>query len=321
MSLLQRSDGIFVAGHNGLFGSAIVNELRSLGYSNIITAPRSELDLCDETAVKNFFEAQKPKGVILAAAKVGGILANNQLRADFIYQNLQIQNNVIWQAHINDVQRLIFLGSSCIYPREASQPIKESSLLTAPLEYTNRPYAIAKIAGMELVDSLRKQYNRDYFSVMPTNLYGPKDNYHPKNSHVLPALIRRFSEAKRSNQQEVVVWGSGKPLREFMHSTDAAKAVVHLYENLPMDYFTSIWSHINIGSGHEISIKDLSFLISKIIGYEGKITFDESKPDGTMKKHIDSSMLKALGFTPSVELEAGIRMVVKDYEREHLQKM
>ena len=316
MVLFNRDDGIFVAGHNGLFGSAIVNELRAKGYKNIITAPRSELDLCDGLAVNNFFKLQKPKAVILAAAKVGGILANNHQRADFIYENLQIQNNVIWQSHIHDVQRLIFLGSSCIYPRETAQPIDENSLLTAPLEFTNRPYALAKIAGLELIDSLRRQYKRDYFSVMPTNLYGPKDNYHPENSHVLPALIRRFSQAKEAKQKEVVVWGSGKPLREFMHSVDAARAVIHVFENLPKDYFTGLWSHINIGSGHEISIKDLAFLIAKIVGYEGSITFDLSKPDGTMKKKVDIKQLNALGFSAQIDLERGITSVVQDYNKE-----
>ena len=308
-----RNQGIFVAGHRGLVGSALVRILQDRGYTNIITAPRSELDLCDVNAVKDFFKNQKPYGVILAAAKVGGIIANNELRADFIFDNLQIQNNVIWQAHLNDVKRLVFLGSSCIYPKEAPQPIQESSLLTAPLEYTNRPYAIAKIAGMELIDSLRIQHHRDYFSVMPTNLYGPGDNYHPMHSHVLPGLVRRFCEAKASGLSEVVVWGSGKPKREFMHSNDAAAAIIQLYESLPADYFNSDWSHINIGSGQEVSIRELAELIAELVGYEGKIKFDQTKPDGTMRKRLDCRIIESFGIKPSLGLREGIKLAVSEF--------
>lgn len=313
-----RNRDIFVAGHRGLVGSALVKILRERGYSNIITAPRSELDLCSFNAVKSFFKAQKPYGVILAAAKVGGIMANNELRADFIYENLQIQNNLIQQAHINNVQKLIFLGSSCIYPREAPQPIKESSLMTAPLEFTNRPYAIAKIAGMELIDSLRRQHKRAYFSVMPTNLYGPGDNYHPNHSHVLPGLIRRFCEAKKANKPEVLVWGSGKPLREFMHSSDAARAIIDLYEKLPDNYFEGNWSHINIGSGQEVSICELAEIIANALDYKGKINFDKTKPDGTMRKLLCSNRIQSLGINPQVSLKDGISQAIDEFNIKYL---
>ncbi|NRA45714.1 MAG: GDP-L-fucose synthase [Oligoflexales bacterium] len=315
--LISGKEGFFVAGHNGLVGKAIVGELKKRGYTNIICAPRSELDLMDPHAVKDFFASQRPSCVILAAAKVGGILANNELRADFIYQNLQIQNNVIWQAHLFDVKRLVFLGSSCIYPRDAGQPIPESSLMTSPLEFTNRPYAIAKIAGMELIDSLRRQHKRDYFSVMPTNLYGPGDNYHPSHSHVIPALIRRFVEAKKIHEPTVKVWGSGRPKREFMHSSDCARAIVDLAESLPKDFFKSDWSHINIGSGQEVSIEELAALIAKIVGYRGKIIFDTSKPDGTMKKLLDCKVLEKMGFQARMSLEEGLSQAVIEFKEKY----
>ena len=303
MGLMKKSDKIFVAGHKGLAGTAIVESLEHQGFTNIMTRSRSELDLSKLSSVQEFFQNAKPDVVILAAAKVGGILADNVFRADFIYENLQIQNNVIWSAHANDVHRLIFLGSSCIYPRDCPQPIKEEYLLTGKLEYTNQPYAIAKIAGIELINSLRKQYNRDYFCVMPTNLYGKNDNYHPENSHVFASLIRKISEAKASNKAEVIVWGDGTPLREFMFSRDLGDAICFLAANVSFKDFeeSSLGKdhnlcHINVGSGFEISIKELAQKISSLVQFEGNINFDLSKPNGTKRKLMDSSILNELGW-------------------------
>ncbi len=313
MSCLKKTHKIFVAGHNGLVGSAIVQILEERGYSNLLLRERSKLNLSDAVAVRKFFEIERPEVVFLAAAKVGGILANNTQRAEFIYENLNIQNNIIWSAHSTNVDRLIFLGSSCIYPREASQPMKEDCLLSGPLEYTNRPYAIAKIAGLELINSLRVQYGRDYFSVMPTNLYGPRDNFKTNDSHVLPALLKKFINAKELNQPEVTVWGSGKPYREFMYSLDCADAIVHLAENVRSETIDAIvknsgWSHINVGSGQEVSIAQLSSLIAEITGYTGKVALDPTKPDGTPRKLLDCSILKSLGWSAKITLSEGLKL-------------
>ena len=317
---INKSSKIFVAGHNGLVGSAVVECFKSKGFENILTRTRQQLDLTNTAAVNEFFNSEKPDGVIIAAAKVGGILANNTYRADFIYDNLQIQNNLIWASHLNNVNRVIFLGSSCIYPRDAEQPMSESALLTGNLEYTNRPYAIAKIAGLELIDSLRKQYGRDYFSVMPTNLYGPRDNFHPENSNVLPALLRKFVEATKNGDKVVSVWGSGNPKREFMYSYDCANAIVHLFTNLTQGDLENSpigkanWSHINIGTGSDISIKEVAQIIAQATGFKGDIQFDATKPDGTPRKLLDVSLLKSFGWESSVKLEDGIRKTLDWYE-------
>lgn len=312
MSYLEKRHRIFVAGHKGLVGGAIVDQLVARGYEHILVRDRSQLDLTEQRATYDFFRELRPNVVFLAAAKVGGIHANDTFPADFICQNLQIQTNVLWAAHLFGVERLVFLGSSCVYPRLAPQPIPETSLLSGDLESTNRPYAIAKIAGLELVQSLRRQFGRSYFSVMPTNLYGPRDNFHPSNSHVLPALLRRIHEAKIQHAEEVVVWGTGAPLREFLMAGDAADAIVHLAEHLDDRLLESSalgrcgWSHINVGSGQEVSIRDLAHLISDVVGYTGRICFDSSKPDGTPRKLVDSSFLKSLGWSPKVDLRQGI---------------
>ncbi len=290
-----------------MVGSAIYRKLQALGYSNIISRTSKELDLRDQQAVKSFFETEKPDYVFLAAAKVGGILANNTFRADFIYENLAIQNNVIHFAHENKVKKLMFLGSSCIYPKLAPQPLNEDSLLTGTLEYTNEPYAIAKIAGIKMCESYRLQYGDQYISVMPTNLYGINDNYHPENSHVLPALIRRFHEAKVNQSPSVSIWGTGSPLREFMFADDLADACVFLMENYDELQF------VNIGVGEDISIKDLALLIKEIVGYEGKLEFDSSKPDGTPRKLMDVSKLHALGWKHKTNLKEGIQLAYQDF--------
>jgi GDP-L-fucose synthase len=322
MSKMMLGDRIFVAGHQGLVGSALLKRLREKEYSNILTQTRSELDLRNKNQVEEFFQKFQPEIVFIAAAKVGGILANNTYRADFIYENLEIQNNLIYLAHCYNVKRLVFLGSSCIYPSKIVRPIKESDLLTGPLERTNRPYAIAKIAGLELVHAIRTQHKKDFFSVMPTNLYGPKDNFHPENSHVLPGLIRRFHEAKKNNQPEVVVWGSGTPRREFLYSEDCADAIIFLAEKLAEDFFDSSgageesYSHINIGTGVDISILNLANLIKKVINFPGEIVFDLSKPDGTERKVLDVSMLQKMGWRYSVELESGISLAYEHFLHE-----
>ena len=297
---------IYVAGHRGMVGSAIVANLKSKGYNNIIERTTSELNLINQQAVADFFEKEKPEYVFLAAAKVGGIIANNTYRADFIYENLMIQNNIIHQSYLNGVKKLMFLGSSCIYPKLAPQPLKEESLLTGLLEETNEPYAIAKIAGIKMCDAYRDQYNCNFISVMPTNLYGFNDNYDLQNSHVLPALLRKFHEAKINNVSEVSVWGTGAPLREFLHATDMADACVFLMLNYNEKGF------VNIGSGTEISIKDLAYLVKNIVGFEGEIVFDTTKPDGTPRKLMDVSKLSKMGWKYSIALEDGINKVYQN---------
>jgi GDP-L-fucose synthase len=322
VGLMTRQDKIFVAGHKGLAGSAIVESFKLEGFNNIITKTRSELDLLDTAEVKKFFSEEKPNVVILAAAKVGGIHANDLFRADFIYQNLQIQNNVIWSAHENNIHRLIFLGSSCIYPRDCPQPIKEEYLLTGKLEYTNQPYALAKIAGTELINSLRKQYGRDYFCVMPTNLFGPNDNFHPENSHVLPALIRRFCEAKELNLPEVVIWGDGSPLREFMYSSELGSAIFFLASKISFEDLKNSqigregFCHINVGTGIEINIKKLAKIIAFTVKYKGNIIFDPSKPIGTPRKLLDSSVLNKFGWRSTLDFNESIINTVDWYYSE-----
>lgn len=307
---------IFVAGHRGMVGSAICCQLQKKSDVEIITRTRDELDLCCQIAVNEFMRSEKPDEVILAAAKVGGIHANNIYPAEFIYQNLQIQNNVIHAAHVNDVQKLLFLGSSCIYPRQVQQPMREDALLTGALEPTNEPYAIAKIAGIKTCESYNRQYGRDYRSVMPTNLYGPGDNYHPENSHVVPALIRRFHEAKAKNYKEVVVWGSGAPMREFLFVDDmaAASLFVHSLEQSVLNECTMpTQSHINVGTGTDVTIKELADTIKKVIGFSGDLIFDQSKPDGMPRKLMDVSLLSNLGWRASVSLKSGLESSYADF--------
>jgi GDP-L-fucose synthase len=304
---------IYVAGHRGMVGSAIVRNLQAKGYKNIVTRTHAQLDLTDQTAVKTFFEQEKPDQVYLAAAKVGGIYANNTFPAEFIYDNLMVQNNVIHQAFVNGVKKLLFLGSSCIYPRLAPQPMSEDALLTGKLEPTNEPYAIAKIAGIKMCESYNRQYGQshgvDYRSVMPTNLYGPGDNYHPENSHVIPALIRRFHEAKVSNAPEVVIWGTGTPKREFLYVDDMAAASVFVMELDKPAYDAQtepMQSHINVGFGSDVTIAELAKAVATATGYQGKITFDTSKPDGAPRKWMSSTLLNQLGWKPQVQLEQGL---------------
>ncbi|MGX1751997.1 GDP-L-fucose synthase [Sphingobacterium sp. NPDC055346] len=304
---MEKQAKIYVAGHRGMVGSAIYRKLKELGYENIIVRTSKELDLRDQKAVKEFFETEKPEYVFLAAAKVGGIMANNVYRADFIYENLAIQNNVIHYSHENDVKKLMFLGSSCIYPKMAPQPLKEDYLLTGTLEPTNEPYAIAKIAGIKMVESYRMQYDDNYISVMPTNLYGINDNYHPENSHVLPALIRKFHEAKVNNSPTVNIWGSGKPMREFMFADDLADACVFLMENYNDLQF------VNIGVGEDISIRELAELIKEVVGFQGELEFDSSKPDGTPRKLMDVSKLTSLGWKAKTNLKEGIKLAYGDF--------
>ncbi|WP_082107237.1 GDP-L-fucose synthase [Chromobacterium vaccinii] len=309
---------VYVAGHSGMVGSAIIRHLKSLGYKNIITKSHTELDLCNQQAVQAFFSETKIEQVYLAAAKVGGIHANNTYPAEFIYQNLMMEANIIHAAHCHGVEKLLFLGSSCIYPKLADQPINEKSLLTGLLEPTNEPYAVAKIAGIKLCESYNRQYDRDYRSIMPTNLYGPGDNYHPENSHVIPALIRRFHEAKISESPEVVVWGTGTPRREFLFVDDMASASVFIM-NLPKSQWQStvntMCSHINAGSGIDHSIRELAQTISKTVGYKGNIKFDTSKPDGTPRKLMDSTLLRDLGWSPKHPLEEGLARAYLEYEQ------
>lgn len=292
-----------------MVGSAILRKLREKGYSEFILRSSAELDLRDQQAVKIFFEQEKPEYVFLAAAKVGGILANDTYRADFLHDNLLIQTNVIHQSYVQGVKKLLFLGSSCIYPKLAPQPLKEEYLLTGPLEPTNEPYAIAKITGIKMCDAYRAQYGCNFISVMPTNLYGPNDNYDLQNSHVLPALIRKFHEAKTRNEPSVEIWGSGSPLREFMHADDLAAACYFLMSNYNEAGF------INIGTGEDLSIKDLAQLIKQVTGYQGELKFDTSKPDGTPRKLMDVSRLHALGFKHAISLEDGIRNVYADFKQ------
>ncbi len=366
---MDKKSKIYIAGHRGLVGSAILRNLTSKGYTNLVTKTHAELDLANQQAVKAFFEAEKPEYVFLAAAKVGGIMANSIYRAQFIYENLQIQNNVIHTAYLNGVKKLLFLGSSCVYPKNAPQPMKEDDLLTSPLEYTNEPYAIAKIAGLKMCEAYNAQYGTDFISVMPTNLYGPNDNYSLENSHVLPALLRKIYLSKclqgndlaairrdimmhgsaitaphpgeaeiisylekigirrveGSAKVELSLWGTGSPLREFLWSEDMADACVFLMENYSFQQLKAIKydstpkevlnMHINIGSGLEVSIKDLAHLIQKIIGFEGVISFDSTRPDGTPRKLLDVSKLTSLGWKRKVSLDEGIRKIYKEYSR------
>ena len=305
--MMKKTDKIYVAGHAGMVGSAIVNALIHGGFSNLVYRSSNDLDLRNQSAVEFFFNAEKPQYVFLAAAKVGGIVANNTYRADFLYDNLMIVSNIIHAAHKNAVSKLLFLGSSCIYPKMATQPIKEEYLLTGPLETTNEPYSIAKIAGIKLCETYRAQYGSNYISVMPTNLYGKNDNYHPENSHVLPALIRRFHEAKMQGLKEVTIWGSGNPLREFLFADDLADACVFLMENYNEKEI------INIGTGTDISIKELAEMIREITGFKGGLVFDTSKPDGTPRKLLDVSKLNNLGWHYKTELKAGIQLAYEDF--------
>ena len=300
---------VFVAGHKGMVGSAIIRELTKDNHIKIITCDRSEVDLVNQAQVNDFFAQNKIDEVYLAAAKVGGIQANNTYPADFIYENLMIEANIIHAAHQNNVQKLLFLGSSCIYPKLATQPMQESALLTGVLEPTNEPYAIAKIAGIKLCESYHRQYGRDYRSVMPTNLYGVNDNFHPENSHVIPALLRRFHEAKLNQLPEVVAWGTGSPMREFLHVDDMAQAsifVMNLDREIYNQHTQPMLSHINVGTGVDCTIKELTETVAKVVGYTGKIIWDTTKPDGTPRKLMDVNRLKALGWQYSIELEQGL---------------
>ena len=302
---------IYIAGHRGLVGSAIVRALKKQGYNNFILRTHSELDLLDQKSVADFFKEEKPEYVFLAAAKVGGIMANNTYPADFIYKNLAIQNNIIHNAYLNGVKKLLFLGSSCIYPKLARQPIKEEHLLTGGLEPTNEPYAVAKIAGIKMCQAYNRQYETNFISVMPTNLYGPNDNFDLENSHVLPAMIRKFHEAKISNQNEVVVWGTGAPKREFLYVDDLADACVFLMNNYDNSEI------INIGTGEDISIKELAEMIKEIIGFTGEIAWDASKPDGTPRKLLDVSRLHNLGWKHQINLPDGILSTYEFYQSIH----
>lgn len=306
----ELNQNIFVAGHRGMVGSAIVRRLQTLGYTRIVTAGRDTLNLLDQQAVQAFFQAHKIDQVYLAAAKVGGIQANNTYPADFIYENLMIQANIIQAAHLNDVHKLLFLGSSCIYPKHAEQPMREEALLTGTLEPTNEPYAIAKIAGIKLCESYNRQHGRDYRSVMPTNLYGPHDNYHPQNSHVIPALLRRFHEAVQRGDDELVIWGTGTPMREFLHVDDMAAASIHVMELDDATYQANtqpMLSHINVGTGVDCTIGQLAQTIAEVTGFTGKLTFDTSKPDGAPRKLMDVSRLRSLGWQASISLEDGLK--------------
>jgi GDP-L-fucose synthase len=316
---MKKNSKIYIAGHRGLVGSAIVKNLESKGYTNLVYKTHKELDLLDANAVAEFFQIEKPEYVILAAAKVGGIIANNTYRADFIYENLQIQNNVIHQSYLNKVEKLLFLGSTCIYPKNAPQPMREDSLLTSELEYTNEPYAIAKIAGIKMCESYNIQYGTNFISVMPTNLYGPNDNFDLETSHVLPALLRKMHEAKLNKTPKVEIWGSGKPRREFLYSEDMADACVFIlgsrdfkdtYDENQKEIRNT---HINIGTGVDISIRELAETIKKIVGYKGELYFNDTKPDGTMVKLTDPSKLHELGWKHSVALEEGISTMYEWY--------
>lgn len=316
---MKQSDKIYVAGHRGMVGSAIVRLLQAQGYHNLVLKTKSELDLTNQAEVAQFFECEKPDYVFLAAAKVGGIYANSTYPAEFIYQNLMIESNTIHNAYRSGVKGLLFLGSSCIYPKNTNQPMAENVLLTGILESTNEPYAIAKIAGIKLCESYNRQYGTDFRSVMPTNLYGQGDNFHPQNSHVMPALIRRFHEAKQNNLPEVVVWGSGQPRREFLHVDDMAKACVYVMQldkSMWQNATSSMCSHLNVGYGSDISIKELAEMIKEVVGYQGGIIFDESKPDGTMRKLLDTSRLNHLGWRADIELKQGIVDTYQWYQQQ-----
>ena len=310
---MQKEDKIYIAGHRGMVGSAINRCLIKQGYSNIVARTSKELDLRNQQAVLQFFEEEKPAYIFLAAAKVGGIMANNTYRAEFLYDNLIIETNIIHAAYKSGVKKLMFLGSSCIYPKMAPQPLKEDYLLTGSLEYTNEPYAIAKIAGIKLCEAYRDQYGCNFISAMPTNLYGIGDNYHPQNSHVLPALIRKFHEAKESGAASVTVWGSGKPMREFLYADDLAEACVFLMSNYNEKQF------VNIGTGEDLTIQELAELIKSIIGFEGEIIFDTSKPDGTPRKLMDVSKLNGLGWQYHTALKEGIKLAYQDFLAKHVE--
>jgi GDP-L-fucose synthase len=302
---MEKTSKIYVAGHRGMVGSAIVRKLQAAGYHNLVLRTSSELDLCNQSAVEKFFQDERPEFVFLAAAKVGGIMANNTYRADFLYNNLMIESNVIHQSYVHGVKKLLFLGSSCIYPKLAPQPLKEEYLLSGFLEETNEPYAIAKIAGIKLCENYRRQYGCNFISAMPTNLYGPNDNYDLNNSHVIPALIRKFVEAKNTKANEVSIWGTGTPLREFLHVNDLADACLFLMLNYSELLF------VNIGSGSEITIKDLALLIKRLTGFDGELKFDTSKPDGTPRKLMDNKQLSVLGWTPVISLEEGLKSILE----------
>lgn len=303
----SREGTVFVAGHRGMVGSAVVRELGRRGYGDVVTATRSELDLTDQAATFRFLAEKRPEAVVIAAAKVGGIHANSTYPAEFIYENLALEANLVHGSYLAGVQRVLFLGSSCIYPREAAQPMREDALLTGPLEQTNEAYAVAKIAGLKLCEFYRRQYGVTYHSAMPTNLYGTGDNYHPENSHVLPALIRRFHEAKVAGAESVVMWGTGSPLREFLHADDCARGIVHLLEMRdPPDL-------VNIGSGSEISIRELGELVARVVGFAGRIEQDLTKPDGTPRKLMDSSLLRSTGWAPEIGLEAGVALAYEEF--------
>lgn len=308
---MEKEAKIYVAGHRGMVGSAIVRELEKLGYQNIVTRTSAELDLRNQTAVDAFYQSEKPDYVFVAAAKVGGILANNTYRAEFLYDNLCIQNNLIHGAYVHNVKKLLFLGSSCIYPKLAPQPLKEEYLLSGFLEPTNEPYAIAKITGIKMCEAYRDQYGCNFISAMPTNMYGPNDNYHPENSHVLPALIRKFHEAKVGSAVQVTVWGDGSPMREFLYADDLANALVYLMLNYNEKEF------VNVGYGSDITIGDLAKTIAEIVGFNGEIVFDSSKPNGTPKKLMDSSRLFATGWQPQTHLQAGIKLAYDDFLSKH----
>jgi GDP-L-fucose synthase len=303
---MDKQAKIYVAGHRGMVGSALVRKLKAKGFDNLVYKTSRELDLRNQQDVSDFFEREKPAYVFLAAAKVGGILANNVYRGEFIYDNLMIEANIIHSSHVHGVKKLLFLGSSCIYPKMADQPMKEEALLSGYLEPTNEPYAIAKIAGIKLCENYRSQYGSDFISAMPTNLYGPNDNYDLKNSHVLPALLRKFHEAKVNGEESVTIWGTGSPFREFLHVDDLAEACYFLMENYSDSQF------VNVGTGSEIRIYDLAVLIKEIVGFEGEIVKDTSKPDGTPRKLMDSSKILSLGWSPKISLEDGIRSVYQD---------
>ena len=308
---MNKDSKIYIAGHRGMVGSAIHRKLMAMGYTNIITRTSSELDLRVQEPVNEFFETERPDYVFLAAAKVGGIMANNLYRADFLYENLMIQSNVIHSAYATKVSKLMFLGSSCIYPKLAPQPMKEEYLLTGLLEQTNEPYAIAKIAGIKMCDAYRAQYGCNFISVMPTNLYGPNDNYDLQNAHVLPTLIRKFHEAKQNGDPAVTIWGTGTPMREFLHADDLASACVYLMENYNEEGL------VNIGTGLDVTIKSLAMLIKEIVGYEGTLVYDHTKPDGTPRKLMDVSKLTNLGWKYSIDLKAGLKRVYDDYLNTH----
>ena len=318
MTLLNKKDKIFVAGHNGMVGSAIVRNLKANGYANILTKDRSDLDLTHQDAVKEYIRDEKPDLVINCAAKVGGIHSNNVYRADIIYSNLQIQNNLIHFSHLYGVKKLLFLGSSCIYPKFTDQPIREEYLLRSPLEPTNEPYAISKIAGIKMCESYYKQYGSDFMAVMPCNQYGPNDNYHPENSHVLPALLRRFHEATLNNEKELLVWGTGRAKREFLHVDDLASACLFVLENIKAENIYNLnISHLNVGSGTDISISDLAYLLAEVTKYRGKIKFELDKPDGTLEKLMNSKRINLMGWQPKISLLEGIEKTYEDFKNNY----